>query len=94
MGMRRASKPGLHPSPQRKQGNTIRLHSRAEQDWGREPIQSLALVSIAAKIAPVPISSHFLGIEVNEDFVKERAAVGHRWRNPVWRHSDGSFAEW
>ncbi|MEI8320271.1 MAG: galactonate dehydratase, partial [Planctomycetia bacterium] len=35
-----------------------------------------------------------LGIEVNEDFVKERAAVGHRWRNPVWRHSDGSFAEW
>jgi galactonate dehydratase len=35
-----------------------------------------------------------LGIEVNEEFVKERAAVGHRWRNPVWRHSDGSFAEW
>ncbi|MBS1182783.1 MAG: galactonate dehydratase, partial [Proteobacteria bacterium] len=35
-----------------------------------------------------------LGIEVNEDYVKERAAVGHRWRNPVWRHADGSFAEW
>jgi galactonate dehydratase len=26
--------------------------------------------------------------------VKERAAVGHRWRNPIWRHADGSFAEW
>lgn len=35
-----------------------------------------------------------LGIEVNEDLVRERAATGHRWRNPVWRHADGSFAEW
>jgi galactonate dehydratase len=35
-----------------------------------------------------------LGIEVNEDYVEEQAAVGHRWRNPVWRHADGSFAEW
>jgi len=35
-----------------------------------------------------------LGIDVNEEYVKERAAVGHRWRNPVWRHADGSFAEW
>jgi galactonate dehydratase len=35
-----------------------------------------------------------LGIEVNEDYVRERAVEGHRWRNPVWRHTDGSFAEW
>lgn len=35
-----------------------------------------------------------LGIEIDEDYVRERAAVGHRWRNPVWRHADGSFAEW
>lgn len=35
-----------------------------------------------------------LGVEVNEAYVAERAAVGHRWRNPVWRHSDGSVAEW
>lgn len=35
-----------------------------------------------------------LGIEVNEDLVRERAATGHRWRNPIWRHADGSFAEW
>jgi galactonate dehydratase len=35
-----------------------------------------------------------LGIEVDEDYVTEQAAVGHRWRNPVWRHADGSFAEW
>jgi len=35
-----------------------------------------------------------LGIEVNQAYVDERAAVGHRWRNPVWRHEDGSVAEW
>lgn len=35
-----------------------------------------------------------LGVEINEEYVRERAAEGHRWRNPVWRHPDGSFAEW
>jgi galactonate dehydratase len=35
-----------------------------------------------------------LGIEINDAYVIERAAEGHRWRNPVWRHSDGSIAEW
>jgi galactonate dehydratase len=39
-------------------------------------------------------SSPGLGIEVNEDYVKDRALKGHRWRNPIWRHQDGSFAEW
>lgn len=35
-----------------------------------------------------------LGVEVDEDYVIERAREGHRWRNPIWRHADGSFAEW
>jgi galactonate dehydratase len=35
-----------------------------------------------------------LGIDVNEDYVTEQAARGHRWRNPLWRHPDGSVAEW
>jgi galactonate dehydratase len=35
-----------------------------------------------------------LGIDVNEALVARAAANGHRWRNPVWRHSDGSLAEW
>jgi len=26
--------------------------------------------------------------------VREMAKTGHRWRNPVWRHEDGSVAEW
>ena len=35
-----------------------------------------------------------LGVDIDEDHVAERAREGHRWRNPVWRHTDGSFAEW
>lgn len=35
-----------------------------------------------------------LGITVNEEYVRKMAAEGHRWRNPVWRHRDGSIAEW
>ena len=35
-----------------------------------------------------------LGIEVNEAHVEKMAAIGHRWRAPVWRHRDGAIAEW
>lgn len=35
-----------------------------------------------------------LGIEINEDFVRKQAKIGHNWKNPVWRHQDGSIAEW
>ena len=35
-----------------------------------------------------------LGIEINEAKVREMAAVGHRWRNPVWRTRDGVVTEW
>ncbi|TQF02831.1 galactonate dehydratase [Kitasatospora acidiphila] len=35
-----------------------------------------------------------LGIDIDEDAVRRAAESGHRWRNPVWHHQDGSFAEW
>ncbi|WP_243355883.1 galactonate dehydratase [Bacillus litorisediminis] len=35
-----------------------------------------------------------LGIYINEEMVKEAAAKGHNWKNPVWRNEDGSVAEW
>jgi galactonate dehydratase len=35
-----------------------------------------------------------LGIEINEAHVRKMAEVGHNWKNPLWRHSDGSVAEW
>lgn len=35
-----------------------------------------------------------LGVSINEEFVREQAKIGHNWKNPVWRHKDGSIAEW
>lgn len=35
-----------------------------------------------------------LGVEINEDFVKEAAKSDVNWKNPIWRNFDGTVAEW
>ena len=35
-----------------------------------------------------------LGIEIDEEKVREAVKAGHDWRNPVWRNEDGTVAEW
>lgn len=35
-----------------------------------------------------------LGLDINEDHVRHMAQQGHQWRPPLWRHGDGSVAEW
>lgn len=35
-----------------------------------------------------------LGIEIDEDRVREAAKTGHDWKNPIWRNEDGSVTEW
>ncbi|MCD9020865.1 galactonate dehydratase [Cohnella silvisoli] len=35
-----------------------------------------------------------LGIQINEEHVRKMAEIGHDWKSPVWRHQDGSVAEW
>ncbi|WP_135303700.1 galactonate dehydratase [Haloarcula amylovorans] len=35
-----------------------------------------------------------LGVEINEEYVREQAEKDVDWHNPVWRHPDGSVAEW
>jgi galactonate dehydratase len=42
---------------------------------------------------PIPTGAG-LGVEIDEAKVRAAAATPHRWRNPIWRNSDGSFAEW
>ena len=42
---------------------------------------------------PIPLG-HGLGVEINEAAVRSAHEHRHRWRNPLWRHSDGSLAEW
>ena len=35
-----------------------------------------------------------IGVEVNKELVLEENLNPHQWKNPVWRHKDGSVAEW
>lgn len=35
-----------------------------------------------------------IGVDVNKDLVLEENKTPHNWKNPVWRHADGSIAEW
>ncbi|HEX7746364.1 MAG TPA: galactonate dehydratase [Micromonosporaceae bacterium] len=35
-----------------------------------------------------------LGIEIDEHAVRTADKRGHAWRSPIWRHRDGSYAEW
>lgn len=42
---------------------------------------------------PIPTGSG-LGVDIDEAVVREHAKEAHRWRNPIWRQADGSFAEW
>ncbi|MGM7668205.1 galactonate dehydratase [Microbacterium sp. A93] len=35
-----------------------------------------------------------LGIEIDEKAVRDAASRWETWQNPIWRHADGSVAEW
>jgi galactonate dehydratase len=59
------------------------------------------LTYVADRSVLSPVDGHLpvphgpgLGVEIDEAAVRAAAVHGHRWRNPVWRHRDGSFAEW
>ena len=35
-----------------------------------------------------------LGVEIDEEKLKEAQKIGHNWSNPIWRGIDGNFTEW
>ncbi len=41
-----------------------------------------------------PLTKPGLGVEVDEEYLKEMAKEGCDWKNPIWRHEDGAIAEW
>jgi galactonate dehydratase len=41
-----------------------------------------------------PLPKPGLGVEVDEEAVLEASLNAPDWRNPLWRHADGSVAEW
>ena len=59
----------------------------------------LSFVSDPAVLSPVngylPIPEKpGLGVTIDEAGVREAHKDRHRWRNPIFRNADGSFAEW
>ena len=43
-------------------------------------------------IAPLPQPG--LGVDIDEEAVVAASKRAGDWRNPIWRHDDGSMAEW
>jgi galactonate dehydratase len=41
-----------------------------------------------------PLSKPGLGVEVNEELVREKSRSFSDWSNPIWRQNDGAVAEW
>jgi galactonate dehydratase len=41
-----------------------------------------------------PLPKPGLGVVVDEDKVIAASQAAPDWRNPLWRHADGSVAEW
>lgn len=35
-----------------------------------------------------------IGVDINKELVIKENKNQHHWKNPVWRHKDGSIAEW
>ncbi|WP_449374050.1 galactonate dehydratase [Arthrobacter psychrolactophilus] len=73
-----------------------------EQSIGIHYNKGAEVLDYVANTEPLKfVNGHFerltgpgLGIEIDENAVREADKRGHAWRGPVWRHSDGSFAEW
>lgn len=42
----------------------------------------------------LPLMKPGLGVEIDEEQVIARSQNNVDWRNPLWRHDDGSVAEW
>jgi galactonate dehydratase len=58
-----------------------------------EFVTDKAVLSPVDGFLPIP-EGPGLGVTIDEAAVREADKDRHRWRNPVWRLTDGSFAEW
>ncbi|HEV7957365.1 MAG: galactonate dehydratase [Microbacteriaceae bacterium] len=73
-----------------------------EQSIGIHYNQGAEVLDYVMDIDPLKfVDGHFelltgpgLGIEIDEAAVRKADRVGRGWSTPIWRHSDGSFAEW
>lgn len=73
-----------------------------EQSKGVEYTDGLNLLDYLVDVDVFDMSTGYiarpkapgLGIEINEEMVKELSHTPHKWRNAIWRQEDNSFLEW
>ena len=71
---------------------SLGIHYNVGADLYTYCVDQAALAPVDGYL-PIP-EGPGLGVQINEDAVREAHKDRHRWRNPVWRLKDGSFAEW
>ncbi|WP_415274597.1 galactonate dehydratase [Aquiluna sp. Uisw_065] len=77
-------------------------HLIQEQSIGIHYNQGTDVLDYLVDTSPLTfVNGHFpllqgpgLGIEIDEKAVREASKNWGGWSNPIWRHDDGSFAEW
>lgn len=73
-----------------------------EQSIGIHYNQGADILDYVADTAPLKLvdggferpTGAGLGIEIDEQAVRNAAARSKTWQNPIWRYADGSVAEW
>jgi galactonate dehydratase len=68
------------------------IHYNKDGDLLRYVANASALAFTRGRCAPPQAPG--LGLEMDEPAVRAAAADDPHWRGPIWRHSDGSWAEW
>ncbi len=74
------------------QEQSLGIHYNASNDL-LDYLQDASVFKYENGFVNIP-SAPGLGIAINEEKVIEMAKIGHNWKNPLWRHEDGSVAEW
>ena len=71
---------------------SLGIHYNAGADLLTFCANPAALTAVGGRL-PIPTGPG-LGVEIDEAAVRAATASPHRWRNPIWRTSDGAIAEW
>ncbi len=74
------------------QEQSINMHYNKKNDI-MDYIKNKEVFDFVDGFVKLPIGPG-LGIEVDEEKVKEMAVEGYNWKNPIWRNEDGSITEW
>jgi galactonate dehydratase len=71
---------------------SLRIHYNEDADL-LDYVVNESVFDVVDGFVAVP-SGPGLGVEIDEDRVREAARDARMWHNPVWRNDDGTVAEW